>query len=185
MNYQYWVWALGAAVLVAAGFALGRWRRRGGENPARALDAIAMAALHDVLVPDGMGGQIHVAHLLLTVRGLVVIDVKAHRGVIFASDRMQEWTVIADRRRSAFPNPQPSLYDRVAAVRLLVKEIPVTGHILFGSGADFSKGRPRDVLLVSELEAHYRKPPRAEVNRLMEAFAPHWERIRDVLRSQS
>src|SRR5690606_33619736 len=134
------------------------WRGRARDEFGRALRNVALEWLRDVLVPDGMGGQIHIANLLLTSHGLVVVDVKPFHGVIFASDRMEEWTVIAERRRFAFPNPQSALYDRVAAVRALVKEMPVTGHVMFGVGADFSKGRPKDIISTGELLAQYAKP---------------------------
>jgi hypothetical protein len=179
---SYWPWLAAALGIVALVFAALWWRRRSSDEFLRTLGAIAVASLEDVLVPDGMGGQIHVAHLLLTAHGLIVVDVKPFRGVIFASDRMEEWTVIAERRRFAFPNPQPALYDRVAAVRALAKELPVTGYVLFGEGADFSKGRPKDIILTGEMAARYQKPARPELMRLMEAFTPHWDRLKDAVR---
>jgi hypothetical protein len=178
-----WLWAGAAAIVVVTLLGVWWWRRRSRDEFGRALAAVAVAWLRDVLVPDGMGGHIHVANLLLTARGLVVVDVKPFRGVIFASDRMEEWTVIADRRRFAFPNPQSALYDRVAAVRALAKELPVAGHVMFGAGADFTKGRPKDIISSSELVAHYAKPEGAELARLLEAFEPHWERVKDAIRA--
>lgn len=140
-----------------------------------------MDRLQDVLVPDGMGGQIQLEHLLLTANGLVVIDVKAFDGTIFASDRMEEWTVIGERGRFTFPNPLGTLYDRVAALKQHVRDVPVVGYVLFSPGADFSKGRPRDVVLPAELMELHRKPERAELERLMGAFTPHWDKIKTVI----
>src|SRR5688572_23126215 len=122
------------------------WRRRGGPELKQALEAVAIERLQNVLLPDGMGGHIQVEHLLLTSQGLVVIDAKSFSGTIFASERMEEWTVIGKQGRFTFPNPLGTLYDRVAALRQLVRDVPVAGHVLFGGAADFSKGRPRDVL---------------------------------------
>src|SRR5580704_11100401 len=48
----------------------------------------------DTLVPDGMGGGFHVDYLLLTLRGVVVIDLRDVRGNIFGGDQMAEWTVM-------------------------------------------------------------------------------------------
>jgi hypothetical protein len=177
---QYWI-VLG---VVAAGFLAGafvghRWYRR-RPRWAQALHAVAIDRLQDVLVPDGMGGQIQLEHLLLTANGLVVIDVKAFEGTIFASDRMEEWTVIGERGRFTFPNPLGTLYDRVAALKQLVRDMPVVGYVLFSAGADFSKGRPKDVVLPDELIERHRKPDRADLERLMDAFAPHWDKIKDV-----
>jgi hypothetical protein len=174
---MWWALAGGALVLVAAGVLLVRWRSR-GPLLAQALQSVAIDRLQNVLVPDGNGGQIQIEHLLLTANGVLVIDVKAFTGTIFASDRMEEWTVIGRQGRFTFPNPQTTLYDRVAALRQLVRDVPVSGHVLFSADADFSKGRPRDVVLPAELVERYRKPERAELERLLEAFSPHWDQVK-------
>jgi hypothetical protein len=157
------------------------WRRNRGPEVARALEAVAIARLQNVLVPDGNGGHIQVEHLLLTGQGLVVIDAKSFVGTIFASERMAEWTVIGKQGRFTFPNPLGTLYDRVAALRQLVREVPVAGYVLFGGSADFTKGRPRDVLSAAELVERYRRPDQADLERLLEAFAPHWDRVKAAI----
>jgi hypothetical protein len=178
---QYWILlsAAVAVVLVAVAVWWFWWRRR-GLTLARALDAVALDRLRDVLLPDGMGGQIQIEHLLLTGNGLLVIDVKSFEGTIFASERMEEWTVIGAQGRFTFPNPLGTLYDRVAALKQLVRDVPVAGLVLFGERADFSKGRPRDVLSTSELMDKFRRPEQADLERLLVAFAPHWERVKEA-----
>lgn len=177
---QYWILGVAAAALVAllvAAVRLG-WLRRRGPPLRRALEAVAIDRLQNVLAPDGMGGQIQIEHLLLTGNGLVVLDVKEFEGTIFASDRMEEWTVIGKAGRFTFPNPLGRLYDRVAALKQLVRDVPVSGFVLFGPGADFSKGRPKDIVLPAELMQRFGKPERADLERLLEAFAPHWDRVK-------
>ena len=168
--------ALVAVILVAV--AVWLWLRRRGPVIADALQSVAIDRMQDVLLPDGMGGQIQIEHLLLTGNGLVVLDVKEFEGTIFASDRMEEWTVMGKQGRFTFPNPLGTLYDRVAALKQLVRDVPVAGFVLFGAGADFSKGRPKDVLLPSELVDRFRKPERADLERLLDAFAPHWDLVK-------
>jgi hypothetical protein len=56
--------------------------------------------------------------------------------------------------------------------------VPVTGLVLFNQRADFSKGRPRDVMLHSELMERFARPDPADLERLLVAFAPHWERVK-------
>ena len=177
----------GTAIAIGVGVALLGlvvwllWRRRRGPEIKQALEAVAIERLQNVLLPDGMGGHIQVEHLLLTGQGLVVIDAKSFGGTIFASERMEEWTVIGKQGRFTFPNPLGTLYDRVAALRQLVREVPVAGHVLFGGSADFSKGRPRDVLSASELVERYPRPDQAELERLLPAFAPHWDRVKSSI----
>ena len=171
--------ALLAAALVASIAWL--WLRRRSPPLSQALQDVSIDRLQNVLVPDGMGGQIQVEHLLLTANGLVVIDVKEFEGTIFAGDRMAEWTVIGRRGRFTFPNPIGTLYDRVAALKQIVRDVPVVGFVLFGAGADFTKGRPKDVVLPAELVERYRKPDDADLERLIVAFAPHWERVKAAI----
>jgi hypothetical protein len=180
---EYWILLAAALAVVAGGtfVAVRVWRRRHGPLLERALRDVAIDRLRDVLLPDGMGGQIQIEHLLLTGNGLVVIDVKAFEGTIFAGDRMAEWTVIGRSGRFTFPNPLGTLYDRVAALRQLVRDVPVVGLVLFAAGADFSKGRPKDVLLPAELMERYGKPEQADLERLLVAFAPHWDRVKAAI----
>lgn len=179
MPVEYWI-LLGIAVLaLLGGLAFAWWRRRQSELQ-RALKGVAVEALQDVLIPNGMGGHIHIEHLILTARGILVVDVKRFEGVIFASDRMNEWAVMSKQGRFGFPNPQSTLYDRIAAVRQLVRDVQVAGFVLFPGGADFSKGRPKDVMLPAELAEQFKKPERADVERLTLAYAQHWERIREA-----
>jgi Nuclease-related domain len=178
---RYWsVLLFAGAVLVLAivGYALWRGRRR--SETSRVMRSISVASLHDVLLPNGMGGQTHFGHVLLTARGLLVLEVKSFRGAVFGSDRMDEWTVIGPRRFT-FPNPQPALLDRVAVLKLLAKDVPVEGYIVFEPGADFSKGRPKHVIFAAELQSLYQKPARAELERIVEAFAPQWERVKEAV----
>ena len=77
--------------------------------------------LRDVLVPDGQGSGLHVDFLLLTMRGVVVIDLRDVAGNIFGGDQMADWTVMDGAQRFTFPNPQTALYDRIAAVRALAR----------------------------------------------------------------
>src|SRR5688572_6759223 len=173
--------AVAAGVVVLALLVWLIWRRRGGPELARALEAVAIERLQNVLVPDGMGGHIQVEHLLLTGQGFVVIDAKSFAGTIFASERMAEWTVIGKQGRFTFPNPLGTLYDRVAALKQLVRDVPVAGYVLFGGGADFTKGRPRDVLSAAELVERYRRPDQADLEHLLVAFAPHWDRVKAAI----
>ena len=173
--------AIGVAVALVGLVAWLLWRRRRGPEIKQALEAVAIERLQNVLLPDGMGGHIQVEHLLLTGHGFVVIDAKSFAGTIFASERMAEWTVIGKQGRFTFPNPLGTLYDRVAALRQLVRDVPVAGHVLFAGGADFKKGRPRDVLSAAELVERYRRPDQADLERLLVAFAPHWDRVKQSI----
>ena len=184
MISEYWFVLIGvaAALVLAVILAAMVWRRRGADLGAM-LRAVAIDFAHDVIVPNGMGGHIQIEYLLLTAHGVIVVDLKHFEGTIFGSDRMDEWTVMNGHRRFTFPNPQNTLYDRVAAIRRLVRDISVEGFVVFPPGADFSKGRPREVMLADEFAEQYKKPDRAELEQIKEHLAPHWARIRESLQS--
>jgi hypothetical protein len=132
------------------------WRRRSEYR--RLEDSIIAAGsehLRNVLVPDGMGAVMHIDYLLLTSRGVLVIDLRDIRGNIFGGDQMTEWTVMSGASRSTFQNPQHALYDRVAAVRALCGDLPVEGRILFTRRGKFPKGLPRWTLMVDSLRAEF------------------------------
>ena len=141
-----------AAAVVLLALALGWWlrRRRRLREPDARLRAVAADLLTDFILPDGDDGEIHIEIAALTTDGVVVVDVRRVSGHVFGSDAMQDWTVIGERRRFTFANPQPALYDRVAAVSRLLPEVPVQGYIVFTPGAEFSKGQPAQTLLLDE-----------------------------------
>ena len=119
------------------------------------LERICYDAVHQVQVPDGMGGFFHIDHLLLTQRGLVVLDTRRVLGMIFGGDQMSEWTVISRKNRFTFDNPQPALYDRVAAVKQLAGDAPVEGRLVFSSLGKFTKGVPKWVMMLDDLEVEF------------------------------
>ncbi len=149
----------GAALLLlgAGGYVgYGAFRRRSRRKALLSrLDRIAYEAAHQVLVPDGMGGFIHVDHLLLTPRGLLVLDTRRVPGLIFGGDQMSDWTVMGRGRRYTFDNPQPALYDRIAAVKALVGEFPVEGRLLFSNLGKFTKGMPKYVMMLDGIEVEF------------------------------
>ena len=167
-------WLLPALLLLLVVWIVYR-RRAGGDHLQRVLKDIAYARIEGLVVPDSDGGEIQVDYLLLTSRGLLILHIKDVQGVVFGSDKMQDWTVIARDRRFTFSNPQPALYDRIAAVRQIVREVPVEGRVLFLDGAEFTKGVPSMVCTLDELLEEFGEKDKAAAQRKVEAFKPHWE----------
>ena len=143
-----------------------------------ALAAISFDHIDALIIPSADEGEIQVDKLVLTSKGLLILEIKNVQGTVFGSDKMQDWTVIAEDRRYTFPNPQPALYDRIAAVRQIVRQVPVAGRILFLDGAEFTKGVPEMVCNLEELVAEFGEPDKSAAKFKIEAFTPHWELIR-------
>ena len=175
-----WIAAGVAIVLVGAGgyVAVGAYQRRARRKQLLArLDRIAYESAHQVLVPDGMGGYIHIDHLLLTPRGLLVLDTRRVPGLIFGGDQMSDWTVIG-RRRFTFDNPQPALYDRLAAVKALAGDFPVEGRLLFSNIGKFTKGVPKYVMMLDGIEVEFPQVDRSlKGSAALEPFAEVWTRV--------
>ncbi len=156
-----------------------RWRKTHPRTLSYVLDTISFERVADIVIPNADEGEIQIDHLVLTAQGLLVIDVKDVTGAVFGSDKMQDWTVIAEDRRYTFPNPQPALYDRIAAVRQIVRQVPVAGRILFLDGASFTKGVPDLVATLDELMDEFEEKDKAAAKVNIEAFLPHWELIHE------
>ncbi|HEX3847906.1 MAG TPA: nuclease-related domain-containing protein [Steroidobacteraceae bacterium] len=176
-----------AAVLVLAGG--GYWGMRVHQRRSRRralltrLERVAFDAVHQVQVPDGMGGFIHVDHLLMTPRGLLVLDTRRVAGLIFGGDQMSEWTVMGRSRRYTFDNPQPALYDRIAAVKAMAGDVPVEGRLLFSNVGKFTKGMPKWVLMLDGIEVEF--PPVDQTLRSNQAFGQYsdaWTRLTSQLK---
>ena len=173
-----WILPLAAiAVLLLIWLVYKRFFAR-GSSLENALAAIGFDHVEELVIPSADEGEIQVDKLILTSKGLLILEIKDVQGTVFGSDKMQDWTVIAADRRYTFPNPQPALYDRIAAVRQIVRQVPVAGRVVFLDGADFTKGVPSMVCNLEELVAEFGEPDKAAAKFKIEAFTPHWELIR-------
>jgi hypothetical protein len=129
----------------------------------------AAEQLRDVVIPDGIGGEIHLERLLLTGAGALVLEFHDVSGTIFAGDRLEEWVVINRDGRYTFRNPLGPLQDRVTAVRLLAPELPVEGRIVFSDAGRFPKGMPAQVSLLRDLALPVESPD--------ESYREAWESL--------
>ena len=168
----------GAALIVLLVIWLIYRRRIAGDRLQRVLDDISYDRVDGILIPNGDDGEIQIDHLLLTSRGLLIVDIKDVAGTVFGSDKMDKWTVISNKHRFTFSNPQPALYDRIAAVRHIVRQVPVEGRLVFLDDAEFTKGIPEFVAGLDELHADFNEPDKAAGKFKIEAFKPHWDLIR-------
>ncbi|MEN7343602.1 MAG: nuclease-related domain-containing protein [Pseudomonadota bacterium] len=172
------VYAALVVVLLLVVF-VARWlmtRNRQGDLQ-KVFDAIASDRLSGVVIPKADDGEIHIETILLTSKGIVVIDVRNVNGIVFGSDKMKDWTVMDDGRRYTMANPQESLLDRIAAVRLAAPGVPVDGRVVFSAGAEFSKGRPSLVCTEAELRELFAKDASGQGGALFDAG---WDSLKDA-----
>jgi hypothetical protein len=152
-----------------------RYTRARGSRLDQVLREIAFEHMHDLVLPNGDDGEILIDQLVLTSQGLLINEIKDVQGAVFGSDKMEDWTVIGADRRYTFSNPQHGLYDRIAAVRAVVRQVPVAGRILFLEGAEFNKGMPGLVATLDQLVEEFGEKNKKNARVKVEAFMPHWE----------
>lgn len=136
--------AVAAAVMVR--------RRRSLDGLLRRL---AWAQLADVVIPDPVDGEIHLDLVLLTARGILVLDVRHVNGTVFWGERLDRWTVLDGARRKSLPNPLPGLRARRHAVHAIAPRVPVDGRVLLVGQPHFSADRPPGVVLVEDLATEF------------------------------
>ncbi len=175
-----WAYPAAGAAVIAALLAWGVfvWRKRHAiQRIEDTIDSVAYEVLRNVLIPNGMDGQITLQYLLLTERGLIVLDLLERPGAIFGGDQMVEWTSIGKKRRYTFRNPQHLLYDRLAAVKMLAGNTPVDGRVVFTMRSDFPKGKSTYVMRIDELTAEFAIVDRNRGN-VVAAFADVWNNVK-------
>ena len=145
----------------------------------KVLGTIAHERIDHLIIPSADEGEIQIDHLLLTAEGLLIVDIKDVSGAVFGSDKMQDWSVISDDRRFTFSNPQHALYDRIAAVSQIVRQVPVTGRVLFLDEAEFKKGIPGLVCTLDSMLTEFSEKDKAVSKSKIEAFKPQWDLIRE------
>jgi hypothetical protein len=183
LGLPVWLWVIFGVVALGAAiyFILDQVRlfraRRAIDN---VISSVAYDELRNVLLPIGSGDQIHVNYLLLTQKGLLLIDLFDTHGVIFAGAKMAQWSIFGPKRHFMIANPLPMLYDRVAAVRQCAgDDVPVEGRILFSMRGEFPKGRPDDVIRLDELQDQYPVVEKS-AGGAAAAFADVWNRIKSA-----
>ena len=175
-----WAWPVAGAILLIALFVWIFLKVR-AYRARRAIDAtiasVGYEMLKNVLLPNGSGGQIHVNYVLLTQRGVLVADLLDLPGAVFGGEQMLEWTAIGKKRRYTFANPQHALYDRMAAVKQLIGDVPVEGRVIFTVRGNFPKGKPRNVLRIDDLADDFPVVDKVRGN-ITAAFGNVWENVK-------
>ena len=173
--------AVVAVVVAAAWLGIRAWRRYQAD-PRQVFSRISSERLVDVLIPDGLDGEIHLDHLLLTRRGIVVLDLRNASGAVFGGEQMDDWTVLAAERRYTFRNPLDALNARVQAVRRLAGQVPVAGRVVFVGKVEFPGGKVPGAVTLEELESEFAEAGEDQARQTTEAFQNFWRKIDEASR---
>lgn len=156
-----------------------RSRRRTRRALLKSIRKISHEYVENVVVPDGLDGSIQIDYLLLTARGLLVLDVKDVGGVVFSGTALERWAVIDGTEQFRINNPVGPSLARVVAVKRLVPDIPVHGRIVFTQDTEFRGDNLPQVVTLDQLREQFPPPGRtAAADRPVDAFYSAWLKLR-------
>ncbi|GAA0214198.1 hypothetical protein GCM10009123_21740 [Kangiella japonica] len=146
-----------------SGLILGRFRRYAVENGGEAL-------VRQALVRYCIGGEAHllsnvtlkledwtttqVDHVLVSRKGIFVIETKHYKGWIFGAAKSKVWTQTIYKEKHKFQNPIHQNYKHVKAVEKLLDFLePSSIHniVVFSGEAVFKTQKPNNVFYLKEL----------------------------------
>ncbi len=101
------------------------------------------------------GGTTQIDHVLISSKGIFVIETKHYSGWIFANPKSRVWTQILYNVKSKFQNPSFQNYKHVRAVHSFFYAYLGRNHIhnivVFTGEAEFKTEKPKNVLYIEEL----------------------------------
>lgn len=115
-------------------------------------------------VIDGETTQID--HVVLSTRGVFVIETKNYQGKVFGKAQEAQWTQRLGRRSFRFQNPlrQNFRHRQFLAEKCGVKEEAIVTLVVFTANADFPKGMPEGVYYPRALVKAIREQQDAKLN---------------------
>lgn len=116
------------------------------------LKNVGAKSLHNVSITDGMDGKIFIEHLILTPNNILLLGVKKFRGLIFAAEKIDLWTQVIGKISYKFENPLHQLENDVLALNAKIENTKIAGKVLFINGSEFPKGKPEDVISISDIK---------------------------------
>jgi hypothetical protein len=110
---------------------------------------------NDVLLAT-QDGTTQIDHVLLTGKGLFVIETKNMKGWIFGSANQKRWTQQIYRHKSSFQNPLHQNYKHTQTLKALLALDSSVVHsiVVFVGGAQFKTSMPTNVIRRTELASY-------------------------------
>jgi len=151
---------------------LKNWRQ--AHNIRKIIRRLGVRSMKNIHLPDGTGGEVTIAHLLLGRDAILVIGVMRFEGLIFGSPHTDQWTQVLNRRSYKFVNPDHYLQRQINAVRVIAPGARVSGWHLFGHGSKFPKDKPDNVLQPGDVRSLPKRPRRDDIPKQLRTA---WEQL--------
>lgn len=100
-------------------------------------------------------GTTQIDHVLLTKKGILIIETKNYSGWISAKTDDEKWTQTVGKIKNIFQNPLRQNYKHWLAVQTLLNFLPkgiIQDIVIFTGNAEFKMTTPEGVLFLDELE---------------------------------
>lgn len=145
------------------GYITGRSRRYAAENSGEALVRQSLTTycadkdahvLSNITLRLEDGTTTQVDHILITTKGLFVIETKNYKGWIFAKSKSKIWTQSIYHEKFRFQNPIHQNYKHVKAIQKILEFLePELIHniVVFSGKAVFKTTKPDNVFYIEEL----------------------------------
>ena len=118
----------------------------------RLLKNTGSESLHNVTIPDGLDGKIFIEYLILTPKRILLLGVKKYQGLIFAAEKIDLWTQVIGNKSYKFENPLRQLENDTVALNSIIEYSKIEGKVLFINGSKFPKGKPDNVVSISDVK---------------------------------
>ncbi|VAW75903.1 hypothetical protein MNBD_GAMMA12-662 [hydrothermal vent metagenome] len=153
-------WAIIVTVVVAAAvtYFLKTSSSKSGDRKAlsKKISESVTEIISAVSLHDEAEGEFHYDHICLTSTGILVVDVKDFRGLLFGGANTDQWTQVLGSRSYKFENPLYHNREKVQTVKALIdEEIPVFGCVVFTSAGAFPKDQPKGVYTHNKFDEEF------------------------------
>ncbi len=120
--------------------------------------------LNDLLLPTAGGHTTQIDHILVSTRGIFVIETKSHYGVIEGNGQSQYWRQTATRYNHDIYNPLLQNASHIRHLRHILRNIPAEWFISLvvftdADSLNVSQQEGGKVLLLSDLSAQLKRYP--------------------------
>lgn len=112
--------------------------------------------LNNVTIPF-QDGTTQIDQILVSTRGIFVIEVKHYSGWIFGNENSSQWTQTIYRINNKFQNPIHQNFRHVKAIQQLLDFLPkeyIHSVVVFSGSAEFKTPMPNGVFYLRTLVSH-------------------------------
>lgn len=113
--------------------------------------------LENLIVPGAYGGLTKIDCAVLTAGGILCIQTKHCKGIVFGSENEPQWKNVDGVRQRKFLNPVIQNAGRTRALQKIVPDIPVANLVVFTGPAQLTAPKVRNAIRVRDLDSYIAK----------------------------